>query len=217
MVKPRASISTSLPNKGARLPVAAYQVSGEYSMIRAAAASGWMKEKEALLESLTCIKRGGPISSLRILQQVRCGGGCSDCKRRPVPAGIKPDAGRRDKRSVLSNPSVLHGAGRDPAVYGGREEYLDCCLGYGRSFSATPNGIGQRCEQLEKGGCTGRRPRRAGTRPAHQGDHPGMDMVRFVSTVPRQRWLQSGLPGIYREKRYHKDRRGVPRRHDAVL
>ena len=41
------------------LPVAAYQVSGEYSMIKAAAANGWIKEKETVLESLTCIKRAG--------------------------------------------------------------------------------------------------------------------------------------------------------------
>jgi len=41
------------------LPVAAYQVSGEYSMIKAAAANGWLKEKETVLESLTCIKRAG--------------------------------------------------------------------------------------------------------------------------------------------------------------
>jgi len=41
------------------LPVAAYQVSGEYSMIKAAAANGWLKEKEMVLESLTCIKRAG--------------------------------------------------------------------------------------------------------------------------------------------------------------
>jgi porphobilinogen synthase len=41
------------------LPVAAYQVSGEYSMIKAAAANGWIREKETVLESLTCIKRAG--------------------------------------------------------------------------------------------------------------------------------------------------------------
>jgi len=41
------------------LPVAAYQVSGEYSMIKAAAKNGWLKEKETILESLTCIKRAG--------------------------------------------------------------------------------------------------------------------------------------------------------------
>ena len=41
------------------LPVAAFQVSGEYSMIRAAAERGWIKEKETVLESLTSIKRAG--------------------------------------------------------------------------------------------------------------------------------------------------------------
>jgi porphobilinogen synthase len=41
------------------LPVAAYQVSGEYAMIKAAAERGWIKEKEAVIESLTCIRRAG--------------------------------------------------------------------------------------------------------------------------------------------------------------
>ena len=41
------------------LPVAAYQVSGEYSMIKAAAERGWIDEKAAVMESLTCIKRAG--------------------------------------------------------------------------------------------------------------------------------------------------------------
>lgn len=40
-------------------PVAAYQVSGEYSMIKSAAANGWLNEKDAVLESLNCIKRAG--------------------------------------------------------------------------------------------------------------------------------------------------------------
>jgi len=41
------------------LPVAAYQVSGEYSMIKSAAERGWIKEKETVLESLISIKRAG--------------------------------------------------------------------------------------------------------------------------------------------------------------
>ena len=41
------------------MPTAAYQVSGEYSMITAAAKQGWLDEKAAFLESLTCIKRAG--------------------------------------------------------------------------------------------------------------------------------------------------------------
>jgi porphobilinogen synthase len=40
-------------------PVAAYQVSGEYSMIKAAAANGWVDEGRAVAESLTSIKRAG--------------------------------------------------------------------------------------------------------------------------------------------------------------
>ena len=41
------------------LPIAAYQVSGEYSMIKAAARCGWLDEKRAILESLLSIKRAG--------------------------------------------------------------------------------------------------------------------------------------------------------------
>jgi porphobilinogen synthase len=40
-------------------PVAAYQVSGEYSAIKAAAANGWIDEKAAALESLVSIRRAG--------------------------------------------------------------------------------------------------------------------------------------------------------------
>ena len=41
------------------LPVAAYQVSGEYLMIESAAAAGWLDRKAIILESLTAIKRAG--------------------------------------------------------------------------------------------------------------------------------------------------------------
>lgn len=41
------------------LPLAAYNVSGEYSMIKAAAQLGWLDEEKAMLESLTSIKRAG--------------------------------------------------------------------------------------------------------------------------------------------------------------
>ena len=42
-----------------RLPTAAYQVSGEYSMLKAAAANGWIDEKRCVLETLTAIRRAG--------------------------------------------------------------------------------------------------------------------------------------------------------------
>lgn len=41
------------------MPTAAYNVSGEYSMIKAAAANGWLDEKKAIYESLISIKRAG--------------------------------------------------------------------------------------------------------------------------------------------------------------
>lgn len=41
------------------LPLAAYQVSGEYSMIKAAAERGWLDEKRVAMESLTAIRRAG--------------------------------------------------------------------------------------------------------------------------------------------------------------
>ncbi|MDZ5712377.1 porphobilinogen synthase [Jeotgalibacillus haloalkalitolerans] len=41
------------------LPVVAYNVSGEYSMIKAAAANGWINEQEVILEKLTSMKRAG--------------------------------------------------------------------------------------------------------------------------------------------------------------
>jgi porphobilinogen synthase len=41
------------------VPTAAYQVSGEYSMIMAAAQNGWLKEDAAFMEALTSIKRAG--------------------------------------------------------------------------------------------------------------------------------------------------------------
>lgn len=41
------------------LPTAAYNVSGEYAMIKAAAAQGWLNEEQAMMEALTSIKRAG--------------------------------------------------------------------------------------------------------------------------------------------------------------
>jgi porphobilinogen synthase len=41
------------------LPLAAYNVSGEYAMVKAAAGAGWLDETAAALESLTAIKRAG--------------------------------------------------------------------------------------------------------------------------------------------------------------
>src|SRR5204863_4674677 len=42
-----------------RVPVAAYNVSGEYSMLKAAAAAGYLDERASVLEALTAIRRAG--------------------------------------------------------------------------------------------------------------------------------------------------------------
>jgi porphobilinogen synthase len=41
------------------VPVAAYNVSGEFSMVEAAAANGWIERERAILETLTSIRRAG--------------------------------------------------------------------------------------------------------------------------------------------------------------
>jgi porphobilinogen synthase len=41
------------------VPVSAYQISGEYAMVKAAARAGWLYENKAILETLTAIKRAG--------------------------------------------------------------------------------------------------------------------------------------------------------------
>jgi hypothetical protein len=42
-----------------QLPVAAYQVSGEYVMVEAAAANGWLDRDRTIMETLTAISRAG--------------------------------------------------------------------------------------------------------------------------------------------------------------
>jgi len=42
-----------------QVPTFAYQVSGEYAMIAAAAANGWLNREAAMLESLMCFRRAG--------------------------------------------------------------------------------------------------------------------------------------------------------------
>ncbi len=48
----------------AEAPVAAYHVSGEYAMIKAAAANGWLDERRIVLETITSIRRAGAVAIL---------------------------------------------------------------------------------------------------------------------------------------------------------
>ncbi len=61
MVKPALAYLDIIHEAASRFdyPLAAYNVSGEYCMIKAAAQKGWIDEKNAALESLTAIKRAG--------------------------------------------------------------------------------------------------------------------------------------------------------------
>ncbi|WP_190820563.1 porphobilinogen synthase [Saccharopolyspora pogona] len=61
MVKPAMSYLDVLRDVAgvAEVPVAAYQVSGEYSMIEAAVANGWLDRQRTVLETLTSIRRAG--------------------------------------------------------------------------------------------------------------------------------------------------------------
>jgi porphobilinogen synthase len=61
MVKPALSYLDIIyrAKKRFQMPTAAYNVSGEFSMIKAAAREGWIDEKSAIIEVLTSIKRAG--------------------------------------------------------------------------------------------------------------------------------------------------------------
>jgi porphobilinogen synthase len=61
MVKPALSYLDIIKNMSEKfnIPITAYQVSGEYAMIKFAARAGAIDEKKAILESLTSIRRAG--------------------------------------------------------------------------------------------------------------------------------------------------------------
>lgn len=61
MIKPALSYLDIIQSikENSPVPISAYHVSGEYSMIKAAAEKGWLNEEEAMVEVLTSIKRAG--------------------------------------------------------------------------------------------------------------------------------------------------------------
>ncbi|MBI4337587.1 MAG: porphobilinogen synthase, partial [Chloroflexi bacterium] len=61
MVKPALPNHDNIARARVRiiLRIAAYNVSGEFAMVKAAAANGWLEERRAILEALTAIKRAG--------------------------------------------------------------------------------------------------------------------------------------------------------------
>jgi porphobilinogen synthase len=61
MVKPALAYMDIIwrVKEASNLPVAAYNVSGEYSMVKAAALNGWIDEQRVVMETLTGFKRAG--------------------------------------------------------------------------------------------------------------------------------------------------------------
>ena len=61
MIKPAGAYLDIIARVAAEVdvPVAAYQISGEYAMVEAAAANGWIDRERAILETLTAIRRAG--------------------------------------------------------------------------------------------------------------------------------------------------------------
>jgi porphobilinogen synthase len=61
MVKPALAYMDIIwqVKQASNMPVAAYNVSGEYSMVKAAALNGWVDEQRVVLETMTSFKRAG--------------------------------------------------------------------------------------------------------------------------------------------------------------
>ncbi len=61
MVKPALAYMDIIwrVKEATNLPIAAYNVSGEYSMIKAAALNGWIDEQKVVMETMTSFKRAG--------------------------------------------------------------------------------------------------------------------------------------------------------------
>jgi porphobilinogen synthase len=62
MVKPALpylDVIQRMKSAYSQIPLAAYNVSGEYAMLKAAALNGWLDERQTVLETLTAIKRAG--------------------------------------------------------------------------------------------------------------------------------------------------------------
>ena len=66
------------------VPTAVYQVSGEYAMLKAAAANGWLDERRAAMEVLTSIKRAGADIILTYFAEQAAGWSQLPCARCPA-------------------------------------------------------------------------------------------------------------------------------------
>ena len=102
------------------VPVAAYNVSGEYSMVEAAAANGWIDRDAAVLEALTSIRRAGAdviltywaLDAARMLRT----DSPRSCPTPPTPNGLGPDESLNERHLFRAlgdaNESGTHPGGR---------------------------------------------------------------------------------------------------------
>ena len=69
-----------------RVPTFAYQVSGEYAMLQAAADAGWLDGEAVMMESLLAFKRAGAVRHPHLLRAARRGRAERDALRRNIAA-----------------------------------------------------------------------------------------------------------------------------------
>ena len=94
------------------MPVAAYQVSGEYAMITAAAANGWVDRRAAALESLVSIRRAEFADIVLSYWAAEAAGGSRDPRRdsgQGTPERAGPMSSRVSGLWVVALPLMLTG------------------------------------------------------------------------------------------------------------
>eukprot|EP00166_Cyanidium_caldarium_P006016 ctg_770.g206 len=183
------------------LPISAYHVSGEYAMLKAAAERGWIDEREAVLETLLCLKRAGATSILTYYakQAAAWMQGSRSAGRRAA----RPDdrqtrdcdsallAGERRKTVASSNstrPDAIQTVPPVHAVGTGDRVGVAGTAGVATGRSSTPEGAGtaragavpelRRAAQLERNEQRGCGRADAAGSGAHRGAHVVRGLVR---------------------------------------
>ena len=172
-------------------PVAAYNVSGEYAMVKAAAAAGHLDEKAAALESLVAIKRAGAdlvftywakdLARWLVSRRVRP---LYDRAQRLIPGGVNSPV--RAMRAVgLDEPLFMRRG--DGAVHRGRQRQPVCrlgdVLGAAALRSRRPETLAAVAEALQRGTTFGAPTEGEVELAAEIVDAvPSVEMVRLVSS-----------------------------------
>src|SRR5690606_35747339 len=100
------------------MPTFAYQVSGEYAMLKAAAANGWLDHDKVVMESLLAFKRAGgdgiltyfALHAARLLQEQQSRSRAVPCRRHGPPASsrlaaLRPARRRNARHSESQSPA----------------------------------------------------------------------------------------------------------------